>query len=177
MAETWLKPNRRALWLAAALASGVLIGGLVLLLPGWSESPGWSVWVGGGLIVLGGWGLAAVAWQMRQPRVGYRDGEVLLHLNSGAPYAVPLEAVEAFLLGQAPANLPGERGAKAETVTVVVRLAEKAANWQRREVKPALASWCDGYITIRGTWCEPLDEETVRRLNRQLAAAKREART
>jgi hypothetical protein len=35
-------------------------------------------------------------------------------------------------------------------------------------VKPALGAWCDSYVTIRGTWCEPLNGELIRRLNRRL---------
>jgi hypothetical protein len=75
--------------------------------------------------------------------------------------------VEAFFLGQGPAKLPGSPNAQ-QTVNLVARLAQRETDWARREVKPALGNWCDGYITIRGTWCEPLDNELVRRLNRRL---------
>jgi hypothetical protein len=39
-------------------------------------------------------------------------------------------------------------------------------------VKPAFGNWSEGYVTVRGTWCEPLDSEVVRRLNRRLKEVK-----
>jgi len=57
--------------------------------------------------------------------------------------------------------------------TVVMRLAESAHQWQYVDVNPKLGSWCDGYVTLRGTWCEPLSLEVVIRLNRRLADAHR----
>jgi hypothetical protein len=81
--------------------------------------------------------------------------------------------VEGFLLGQGPTLRPGERHRTEQTRTVVVRLAEKEEAWRKQEVKPALGSWCESYITIRGNCCEPLNVELVQRLNQQLAAAQR----
>ena len=63
-----------------------------------------------------------------------------------------------------------------ETAAVVIRLAESASAWSHREVKPALGKWCEGYITIRGTWCERLDIAKVNRLNQRLAEVQRELR-
>ena len=45
---------------------------------------------------------------------------------------------------------------------------DAAHEWRRSETKPSLGHWCDGYITIRGTWCEPLSIELVNRLNTRL---------
>ncbi len=106
--------------------------------------------------------------QLGRPRIAFRNGNVLFHLRSGAPVAVPVEAVEAFFLGQGPANLPNVGGKPAETVNLVARISQKAPQWAKVEVKPALGNWCEGYVTIRGTWCEPLDREVIRRLNRRL---------
>jgi hypothetical protein len=39
-------------------------------------------------------------------------------------------------------------------------------------VKPSLGTWCGGYVTIRGTWCEPLQPDLIRRLNRRLKEVK-----
>jgi hypothetical protein len=123
-----------------------------------------------------GWALTAVGLvlmlglfnQLRRPRIAFRNGEVLFHLRSGAPVAVPVEIVEAFFLGQGPANIPAVGGQPAETVNLVARLSQKAPEWAKVEVKPALGLWCEGYVTIRGTWCEPLNGEVIRRLNRRL---------
>ena len=45
-----------------------------------------------------------------------------------------------------------------------------------RDVKPALGHWCDAYITIYGTWCEPLTTEVFSRMNKRLAEVHREVR-
>ncbi len=37
-------------------------------------------------------------------------------------------------------------------------------------------AWCSGYITIRGTWCEPLNVPLVNRLNQRLADVTRARR-
>jgi hypothetical protein len=58
-----------------------------------------------------------------------------------------------------------------------IRLAERATEWAQRDVKPALGAWCGGYITIHGTWCEPLDIDLVNQLNKRLAAAHQAQRT
>jgi hypothetical protein len=87
--------------------------------------------------------------------------------------AVPREVVEAFFLGQGPSYLPGTPGQRLESVNLVARLSQKAPEWMHVSVKPALGHWCDGYVTIRGTWCEPLTGDVIRRLNARL----RELRT
>jgi hypothetical protein len=106
--------------------------------------------------------------QMRRPRIAYRDGEVLFYLRTSGPIAVPVEVVEAFFLGQGPLMLPLQQQSSDTTVNLVARIAERATDWQEREVKPALGRWCDGHVTIRGTWCETLDSELIRRLNHRL---------
>ena len=100
---------------------------------------------------------------------------MLFNLRNGSPIRVPLDVVEAFLMGQGSAMMSGRHRTR-EATTVVVRLAEVASDWARVDVHPRLASWCDGYITIRGTWCEPLDVGVVNRLNQQLADAKSNGR-
>jgi hypothetical protein len=133
-----------------------------------------------------GWALVAASLlllvgllrQFARPRIAYRDGQVLFHLRAGPPVAVPREIVEAFFLGQGPAYLPRMHAPDAETVNLVARLSQKAPEWMHVAVKPALGHWCDGYVTIRGTWCEPLTGEVIRRLNarlRELRAADQSA--
>ena len=116
----------------------------------------------GGLLALG------LLGQFRRPRIAYCDGDVLFHLRAGAPIAVPAEIVEAFFIGQGPAYLPRTHGPDAETVNLVARLSQKAPEWMHVGVKPALGHWCEGYVTIRGTWCEPLTGDVIRRLNARL---------
>ena len=135
------------------------------------------------LVRIAGWGLAAVCfamllrlgWHSVRPRLGYEKGNLLVYLTPGRPVAVPIEFVECFFLGETAMTLPGERKER-RTSTLVVRLAESAKDWKHREVKPSLGSWSDAYITIHGTWCEPLSVERVHRLNQRLAEIHRQRR-
>lgn len=174
MGEPWLLANRRAVLMGMILPAAFGVAGLVLV-TGVVESLGfvWLRVVGGVVLLLATFVLLVMCQQLRRPRVAYQDGELLIYLSLGPPFRVPLEHVECFLMGQGPAYLPGTESDGAETVTVVVRLAEKATDYARRDVKPALGSWCDGHVTIRGTWCEPVNESVVKRLNRTLAETNR----
>jgi hypothetical protein len=165
MTEVWLHANRRVL--AMALAPTVLMALVGALLAMNAESKvlqavGWALAALGVLLILG------LVNQMRRPRIAYRNGEVLFNLRSGPPVAVPVAVVEAFFLGQGPAKIPPVAGKPAESVNLIARLSQKAPEWAKVEVKPALGQWCEGYVTIRGTWCEPLNGEVIRRLNRRL---------
>ncbi|MEX0938433.1 MAG: hypothetical protein WDZ59_11285 [Pirellulales bacterium] len=178
MQETWLKPNRRALLFGmSAPAIAALLGLLLVLevIPG-ATATGWTI-TGWGLLVLGVLLLAGLAWQLTRPRIAYRNGHVLFFLRSGGPVAVPLDVVEGFLMGQGAAVPSPDHTDGPQTVTVVARLSPRDESWSHVEVNPSLGNWCDSYVTIRGTWCEPLDEKTVRRLNQRLAAAKKGAST
>jgi hypothetical protein len=37
-----------------------------------------------------------------------------------------------------------------------------------------MGSWCNHYVTIRGTWCEPLSVELAARLNARLASVQQQ---
>lgn len=175
MVDIWLRNNTRALLWGTVPPGGIALAGLVLLAGGLGEAL-WLRVVGGLLTALGAWAVAMLVWQMRQPRVAYEPGYLLVYLTAGPPYRVPIEIVECFLLGRGPSLLPTRQYERREAHTVVIRLDEEAAEWSHRETKPALGSWCGNQITIRGTWCEPLDVDLVRRLNAQLADATRQAR-
>jgi hypothetical protein len=168
--EIWLRTNVRAVLFGAILPLALGLIGLVLCLglPG-RVPTSWMRGLGVGLIVVGGFTIALLLLQLRQPRLAYCDGRLLLWLRSGPPIRVPIGAVECFWLGHGASLLPGKRNERAETQTIVIRIADKAVEWRQQEVKPQLGAWCDGYITIRGTWCEPLNLEVVNRLNQRLA--------
>lgn len=169
MTEVWLRSNRRILLLTMALVG---CGGGLAAAAAVSQFPplralGWCGGAVAGAVMVG------LVQQALRPRIAYRPGFVLFFLRVGRPIAVPQDVVEAFFLGQGPAHLPGRRRRKEETVNLVARLAQRATPWQRQEVRPALGSWCDGYVTIRGTWSEPLNLELVGRLNRRLSEVSR----
>jgi hypothetical protein len=168
MDETWLRPNRRAIWFGCLPPLVVVVIGVWMIVRATDESQDWLMWIGAVLAALGIGTMAMLLRQLRRPRISYRDGEVLFYLQSGAPIAVPVNIVEAFFLGQGPAMFMGSTPSKHETVNLVARLSQREVEWARRDVKPALGNWCDGYVTVRGTWCEPLDGNVIRRLNHRL---------
>jgi len=169
--EVWLRTNKRAVLFGMALPLTVGLCGLLLAmgLPG-REPAAWMQLVGGGLLLMCAATIVALLVQLRQPRLAYDDRHLLVRLRSGPPIRVPIEVVECFWLGQAPSLLPGKRHDKTEASAVVIRIAESAPEWRHRDVKPQLGSWCEGYVTIRGTWCEPLNVRLVQQLNERLAA-------
>jgi hypothetical protein len=173
--ETWLRPNGRAVWFGTVLPALLGLVGLALVvgLPG-HPPPAWMRVAGEILAVLGFGTVLLLLGQLRQPRLAYFQNHLLVALRSGPPLRVPIEVVECFWLGQTPSLLPLKRHERTETSAVVIRLAESAAEWRQRDVKPQLGKWCEGYITIRGTWCEPLSIELVNRLNQRLAEVTRQ---
>jgi hypothetical protein len=58
------------------------------------------------------------------------------------------------------------------TVNLVARLSQRHTEWATQKVQPSLGKWDEGYVTIRGTWCEPLNGELIRWLNRRLKEVK-----
>lgn len=177
MPEVWLNANRRILVLGAVLPAALACLGIALG-AGWLGVAGWAAagWLGWGLAAVSLLALASLARQTQRPRLAYRSGELLVYLRSGAPIRVPIEIVEGFLLGQGPSFLPGKRQTETEASTLVIRLAERAEEWAKVEVKPMLGYWCGHYVTIRGAWCEPLSVDLVNRLNARLDEVKRRRR-
>ena len=173
MFEVWLLPNRRILAFAAILPALALLIGMALLVAAMDDAPRpWLRTVGALITGFALVGVLFLFWQARQARLACNGQSLLVNLGTARPIAVPLDVVEGFLLGQGPSYLPGKQHQRAEVANLVVRLAERAAEWERVEVNRQFGSWCGHYITIRGTWSEPLSVELVNRLNRLLAEAK-----
>jgi hypothetical protein len=154
--------------LLLALVPVLAVGGLGLCLAlggdggGSTRGLGWLLF---GLAVALAVGLVH---QMIVPRIAYRAPDVLFYVGARGPIAVPVGVVEAFFLGQGPANFPTAGGNQPQAVNLVARISQRAPEWAQAPVKEALARWNDGYVTLRGAWCEPLTNELVRRLNRRL---------
>jgi hypothetical protein len=165
MATVWLRTNTRAIFLGMILPALALAVGLFVVYG--VESLAGRV-AGGLVAIVSGLLLILLAVQLRRPRLAHEPGYLLVYLRSWSPIRVPLEIVEGFLMGQGPSLLSGRQHEQTETVTLVIRLSDRAEEWSQVDVKPALGKWCDGYITIRGTWCEPLSVDLVNRLNAQL---------
>lgn len=171
--QIWLRPNVRILWLqiVAALAALLMLG-MVLVWGAWSRQP-LAIGVAGLLGAGAAWQLTRRVRRLRTPRLAYQDGWVLVATSASGHVRLPLEAVECFFLGCGEADLASRPPASRN---LVIRLAEGASPWHRHPMDHRLGRWCDGYITLYGLWCEPLDVQQVRQLNHLLAAAKRASR-
>lgn len=117
--------------------------------------------------------VAAALWHVQRPRIAYERGHVLLRVRFGAAVRVPVRLVECFLVVNAPGAL-GKRRRHVPTTSIVVRIDERAEEWARVETDRRLAVWCGSQVTLLGTWCEPIDLDLVRRLNRYLTLANQE---
>jgi hypothetical protein len=168
MTEIWLRTNRRAL--ALGLIPPILLAaiGMGLLVSAPSDSVAWTRWIGGFMVLASAGIVVLLIWQMRIPRIAYRDGEVLFAMQSGPPLALPVDLLEAFFIGQQPVELLGQPQGSHAAVNLVGRLSQRAPEWHHREVKAAFGRWADGYVVINGTWCEPITNEVIRRLNHRL---------
>ncbi|MEX2173099.1 MAG: hypothetical protein WD872_01970 [Pirellulaceae bacterium] len=173
--EVWLGNNRRALWMGMALPALLAAASLTGLW--WVVLTG-QHWALGLLFVAlcaaPLWLLGELLYALAHPRLAYERGELLVYFSPTAATRVPIEIVECFFLGQGPSELPKLNGREPETSNVVVRLAESATDWKQREVRPTFGHWCEGYITIRGSWCEPIDRNLMQRLNQRLAEIQRQ---
>ena len=182
MRECWLRPNRRVLIVAIAILILVALALSALVVFLWRQEAHWAL---GSIPAL----FAILVWirvlllivHVCQPRVAYQQEVLLLFLRTGRPIRVPVDVVECFFLGQTETMLATPRREEAtegevKTRSVVVRLAEAATDWHQREIRPELGRWCDGYITIRGTWCEPMGPVLLKKMNSQLAAVHRQQR-
>lgn len=177
MSKTLLRGNQRIGYLLGSLAGGVLLAGLLMA----SALPqGWrlSLTVIAGLAATG---LAVGAWLCLGPRLGIDDQGVLVYLRLGTPIRVPLSAVEVFFIGQG-AVAGGDPGQPVDyegavAANVIVRIAEGAGPWHQRDIPLALGVWRDGYITLRGLWCENIDSDVLKRMNQELMTFKRKHRS
>jgi len=171
--QTLLRTNRRALaagCVPPALLAVICLGILSVSRP--SSALGIASFAVGGLFLVFSVATMVGLFVMAcLPRVAVTADHLLVYLRGFAPYQVPLDAVECFFQGQGPAEF--KSADESRTTNVVVRLAERATDWHDKPVKRPLGEWSDGYIVIRGTWCEPISETKLRALNSDLASVKR----
>ncbi len=171
MTEVWLRSNSRIIAAGLILPAAIMgAGALVLLVAGGTFA---SNWVGWGLIAAGAALGAVLIWQLRLPRLAYDGKSLLVFARSESPVRVPIEFVECFFVGSGLQQVPGFRRREAQLANLAIRIAERAAEWQQQDVKPALGKWCGGYITLYGAWCEPVTIELAKRLNARLAEVQR----
>lgn len=136
----------------------------------------WMIWIGLACSTVAAIIMFPIVKATLSPRLGYEEGFLLVYLRGNSPIKVPIDIVEVFFLGQGPAMIKAKGGEGAETTTIVVRLAEAATDWRHRDVRATLGQWVDGYIVIRGTWCERIDADLMQSLNRRLVEVHRRRR-
>lgn len=178
-ADVWLRGNMRpVLGLAAAVAIiGAALAAAVFL--GGATPPGrWLVcgyWLVAAAVV------AAFAAAASRPRLVHRVDSKLenvleVRLAPGAAHAVPLDVIECFFMGSQrlePEGAVAEDQPTHRVGTLVMRVAERAKDWQARPTFAPWGTWQDGAIVFDGRWCEPLSVELARRLSGKLVDAKR----
>lgn len=170
--RVWLRGNRRA---AAAAIGGGALAALVLLLVARVAAGAWPWRVGAGLAAAPLAAGAALAAAAARPRLLPRGDRLVVRVGLLSAEEVPLGIVECFFLGsrlEPPPVDDGTRGGE-RVRTLVMRLAERATAFASRPTFAPFGSWAEGSVTFDGRWCEPLSVDLVRRLNRELAAAKR----
>lgn len=174
--EVWLRGNQRPV--AAFTACALVIAGAAVATAAWQGGLVAALWTGCALAaVLVPW-LVLFAVVAARPRLRRRDDMLEVRLSPFAAHGVPLEVVECVFPGSRP--LPPRSGAIDEPLavadrrvtTVIIRLAERAAEWRARPSFAPWGSWEDGHIVIDGRWSEPLSPERIRALAARLIAAR-----
>jgi hypothetical protein len=179
VADVWLRGNVRpvlglaavAALVGAGLTAAVLLAGAPAL-GKWLVSAYWPV--AAGLVAA----LAAAAMRPRLVhRIDPRMQSVLeVRLAPGFSHAVPLDVIECFFMGSQrlePEDAVADDQPSHRVGTLVMRVAERAADWQARPTFTPWGTWQEGAIVFDGRWCEPLSVELARRLSGKLVDAKR----
>ena len=178
-ADVWLRGNMRpVLGLAAVVA---LIGAAVTAGSYFAGGPTVGRWIVSVYWIVAAGLVAALAAAAMRPRLVHRvdskSANVLeVRLAPGAAHAVPLDAIECFFMGSQRLEPEGAVAYDQPTHrvgTLVMRVAERAKEWQARPTFAPWGTWQDGAIVFDGRWCEPLSVELARRLSGKLVDAKR----
>jgi hypothetical protein len=174
--EIWLRGNLRpVVWLA--LVEVVVGGGLIAAAALRASSLPFFLLVAVPVCGMAAGIVGVLAWAAARPRL-QRVGRCLrVRLSPTAVEDVPLDAVECFFQGSNPIDRSGEPTcgdhATLRVNTLVMRLAERAADFSKRATFTPWGTWDDGYVVFDGRWCEPLSADLARRLSRHLLDAKR----
>ena len=179
--EVWLRGNLRPVLGLALVVVTVLAAVAAAVLRAGSTPMGWGVVAAlaacSGVVVGGCLAIAA------RPRLVRLGSVVRVCLTPLSAHDLPLEIIECIFSGSAslaaeaagsPEDERADEGEGRRVGTVVMRLAERAAEWRERPALPSWGRWRDGYIVFDGRWCEPLSAEFVRGLSQRLIEAKRE---
>lgn len=176
--EIWLRGNLRPMAGIAGVFSLVCAGLLAATI--WPSAPASTttcrlIYGFSGLVALVMSALLRAASRPRLERVG---NALRVRLSPFRTDDVPLELVECFFLGSS--NLGGGQSRQRDdlpaykTATLVIRIAERAKEWQSRPSFEPWGNWSEGSIVCDGRWCQPLSVDLARWLSGRLVEAKRE---
>lgn len=173
--EIWLRGNLRPVaWLAAVTA--VVACGLVAAVAMAASSMS-SLLLVATCCGIAGTVIGTLASAAARPRLERVGGCLRVRLSPTAVQDVPLDAVECFFQGSNPIDRSGDPTCGDHAVfrvnTLVMRLAERAADFSKRVTFTPWGTWDDGYVVFDGRWCEPLSADLARQLSRRLVEAKR----
>ncbi|MFM8804023.1 MAG: hypothetical protein ACKOK8_08955 [Planctomycetia bacterium] len=174
--EIWLRGNLRPVtWLAAVAAVTAFGLFAALALAGPAPAAAWLAVTILSLVMAAVVGMLSFA--AARPRLVCAGDRLRIRLSPTVVHDVPLDVVECFFQGSNPIARTGEPTcgdhAAFRVNTLVMRLAERAADFSRRPTFTPWGTWDDGYVVFDGRWCEPLSAEVARRLSRELLDAKR----
>lgn len=184
--EVWVRGNPRPMVVLAAVVCAAVA---LMALVGQAMGLGWlrtTAIVLGGIVVPAVFSLAIVAGLPRLERIG---GRLRVRVAPTHAYDLPLDVVECFFHGAHALGRPvepctGEAAEHEEHApengrrrgTLVVRIAERARDWQERPTFGPWAGWKRGSVVLDGLWYEPLSMERFGELANRLVEAKRSAR-
>ena len=128
--ETWLRPNRRVLLMAAVAPALLVLLGLAVALDVVGAAPPRPAHWRRHWRLLGGVLLAVLTWFFRQPRLAYDGRHLLVNLRAGRSDRRADRAMSsAFSSVRACGELPGRAGREVQMSQLRVRLAERATEW------------------------------------------------
>lgn len=176
--ETWLRGNMRPVTWLAALAALITFGLFAVVAVAAASSPvAWLLLAS--LCAVMAAIIGTLCFAAARPRLECLGDRLRIRLSPTGVHDVPLDAVECFFQGSNPIDRSGEPTCGEHAVfrvnTLVMRMAERAADFSTRPTFTPWGTWDDGYVVFDGRWCEPLSAELARRLSRQLVDAKRAA--
>lgn len=180
-ADVWLRGNVRPVLGLAAVAA--LVGAGLTAAVFLAGGPTAGQWLACAYWLVATGSVAAFAAVAMRPRLVHRidpraQSVLEVRLAPGSSHAVPLDAIECFFMGsqrlEAEEDVAGDRPTH-RVGTLVMRVAERAKDWQARPTFAPWGTWQEGAIVFDGRWCEPLSVDLARRLSGKLVEAKRAA--
>jgi hypothetical protein len=168
--DVWLQGNRRLIYPMFVLPILLAILGITLIALTWDRYI-WLSAVGVLIIAVSVLLSISIMFYAYTMRIACDGKNLLLYIQESKPVAVPLEIVECFFLGSGITAMPGSPNREIQTKNIVVRIAERATDWAHRDMPLEVGKWCEGHVTIRGLYCEPLTVDKVQELNVKLYEA------